>query len=102
MEAVPLSKPQLQALAYKVAEDDGLNAAHFVGTIQCESGWDTNAIGDRGTSIGLAQIHLPDHSDVKKEQATDPRFAIHYMASQWLLGHESEWSCWRDRYGGVE
>lgn len=40
-----------------------------------ESGGDTNAVGDQGTSFGLWQIHLPAHPDISQQCAVDPACA---------------------------
>lgn len=54
-------------------------------------------IGEREKSFGLSQIHLPDH-DVTYEQATDPEFAIDYMAKHFAEGKASLWSCYKMIY----
>lgn len=46
--------------------------------------------GERERSFGLAQIHLPDHPNVTEAQATDPAFAINFMAKN--LG-KVKWYC---------
>lgn len=47
--------------------------------------------GSRELSFGIAQIHLPDHPDITKEQATNPEFAVNYMASEFSKGRQSQW-----------
>lgn len=66
-------------------------------TILCESGASTTIQshyirkdGTREKSFGLAQIHLPDHPNVTKEQAINPEFAIQFMAENW---HKVRWYC---------
>lgn len=61
----------------------------------CESRFKSEAVGDRGTSFGVYQIHLPAHPDISKEQALDPRFNIRWAAEQFAAGRESMWSCAR-------
>lgn len=46
--------------------------------------------GVREESWGLSQIHLPSHPTVTKEEAIEPKFAIHFMAKN--LGRV-KWSC---------
>jgi hypothetical protein len=46
--------------------------------------------GTREKSYGLAQIHLPDHKDISYEQATNPEFAIDFIAENW---NKVTWSC---------
>ncbi len=70
-------------------------------TIQCESGFDptiqseyTNALGKREESYGLAQINLPAHPSITKEQALDPDFALDFMAKQFSVGNQKMWTCY--------
>lgn len=54
--------------------------------------------GVREDSWGLAQIHLPSHPSISKKEATDPAFAIDFMAKGFASGDEWMWSCWRQLY----
>lgn len=63
-----------------------------------ESGWHPDAVGDKGTSFGLVQIHLPAHPHITKEQALNPTFALNFIVDEFLLGHERKWTCWRVMY----
>lgn len=47
--------------------------------------------GDRERSFGLAQIHLPDNPRISYEQATDPDFALNFMASEIAAGNTWRW-----------
>lgn len=82
----------------------------MVGIINCESQWSTtiqsnhryttNAPrgykpGDREQSYGLVQIHLPAHPHITKEQATDPEFAIEFLAKNIKDGRQGMWTCAR-------
>lgn len=95
----PLSTAELVALATSTAKKYGLNADHFVKVISCESGWDPNITGDHGESIGIAQIHLPDHPNISRENALDPVWSINWMAKEWRADRAYEWTCWLDYYG---
>jgi len=54
--------------------------------------------GIQEDSWGLAQIHLPDHPDISKQQAIDPDFALDYLASK-LSEHKGFlWSCYKQMY----
>lgn len=63
-------------------------------TIYCESMWYNiksgyvNEQGIQEESYGLAQIHLPSHPDITKEQALDPYFAIRFIVDHW---HTVKW-----------
>ena len=54
--------------------------------------------GDREESYGLSMIHLPSHPDITVEQATDPEFAIDFMAKEFAAGRASKWTCYRLLY----
>jgi soluble lytic murein transglycosylase-like protein len=88
----------LVPLAKAVALKHGLNQELFMKVINCESSFNPNAVGDNGHSYGLAQINLPAHPEVSKEQATDPNFALGWMANQWEQGRQDEWTCYRNLY----
>ena len=51
-----------------------------------------NYRGNREESYGLAQIHLPAHPEITKEQAQNPKFAISWMASEISEGRAWQWS----------
>lgn len=79
----------------------GIEAAPLVATLSCESHMRADAVGDKGQSFGLAQIHLPAHKDITKEEALNPFFAIDWSAREFSLGHQSLWSCYKKLYGGA-
>lgn len=91
----PQSIPSLIAYfsgQYSVSRDQ------MTATISCESNFDPAAIGDNGESIGIVQIHLPDHKEVTAKQAEDPIFSIQFMAQEFSKGHQHYWSCYRMLY----
>lgn len=55
--------------------------------------------GEREKSFGLAMIHLPDHPDISYDQATNPEFAIDWMASEFAAGRQNQWTCYRILFG---
>lgn len=62
----------------------GKDPVPMVKTIYCESQWyniQSGVItnGAQEESYGLAQIHLPSHPHITKEQALTPEFAIDFM-----------------------
>ena len=69
--------------------------------VSCESGYGEYQVGDHGTSLGVAQIHLPAHPDITAAQAYNPFFSIAYLASQISEGHGSQWTCFRTKVEGV-
>ncbi len=87
----------------------GWKREQFFKTIRNESGFDPNVQsgrvqhdGSQEQSFGLAQIHLPDHPEISKEQALDPEFALDFMAQKFAtlspqaLGNL--WHAYRDLY----
>lgn len=88
----------LHEYAVSIAHEYSLNTEAFTRVIGCESHWKADAIGDGGTSYGIAQIHLPAHPDVSREQALDPKWAIRWMAQQWANNRAYWWSCWKILY----
>lgn len=62
----------------------GKDPIPMVKTIYCESQWyniqsGITINGVQEESYGLAQIHLPSHPHITKEQALTPEFAIDFM-----------------------
>ena len=47
--------------------------------------------GTREKSYGVAQIHLPDHPAITMEQATNPEFAVEFMAKMFSQGKARMW-----------
>lgn len=64
-----------------------------------ESHYNEDAEGDfyngRYNSFGLSQIHLPSHPNVSKQEATDPHFAIEFMAKNIKSGRGRMWTGYR-------
>lgn len=108
-------KQVVERLVDKYALQYGVSKTRMLGTIRCEnrnfdptlqSGmryprdnkkWGVKA-GEREKSFGLVMVHLPDHPDISYLQATDPEFAIEFMAQEFAKGHASQWTCWRNLY----
>ena len=104
---------KIETIEEKIArysEMYGVPYSRIYNTIECETAhtFDTNiqsnlrydfsskkrgiVLGEREQSYGLAQIHLPDHPEVTIEQATNPDFAIEFMAKNMSLGRKW-WYC---------
>ncbi len=99
----PLSTTTVEALIHYAAAFYGVDYAQLYGTLKCESSvhgipFDTNAIGDAGTSFGIAQIHLSSHPDVSKVQAMDGLWSIYWTAKEFHAGRAWQWTCWRIKY----
>lgn len=78
------------------AHEFGADSDFLLKTLICESNLYPGAIGDYGTSFGIAQIHLSAHPDITKAQALDPKFSIDYAAQQFATGNSSMWTCARE------
>lgn len=97
--AAPLTKEDLIVLASTTARAYGLNVDHFIKTIGCESQWNPEAVGDNGTSFGLAQLHYPSRDwGIATSSAFDPYTAIQIMAKAWQQGFATRWSCYNILY----
>lgn len=70
-------------------------AREIFALVSCESNYDSSAVGDHGTSFGLAQIHLPAHPDVSREMALDPEWSLNYIIREFKAGREEQWSCYK-------
>lgn len=79
----------------RAAAKYGVSRERLTAVLSCESGLSASAVGDHGTSFGIAQIHLPAHPDISKSQALDAAWSIDWAAHQFSLGHASMWTCAR-------
>lgn len=97
IEALDLdtSPEHIEALIVEYAGLYKLNYPLFRAVLNCESKLKPDAIGDHGTSYGIAQIHLPAWPDISKEQALNPDWAIRWAAQQWSKGNAKAWTCYR-------
>ncbi len=86
----------LAAFASKYHIDPG----GFIETARCESRFDKNAVGDKGTSFGVWQIHAPAHLDITKAQMLDPWWSTEWAAQQFAKGNQLIWSCYNKLFGG--
>jgi len=109
-KAPSTTNSSLRTLAREIAREHGLNEEEFLRVLDCENrGWDPSIqsyhrykegnrwgfpAGTREKSYGLVMIHLPDHPSVTYEQATDPVYALNWMADKWVQGRQAMWSCY--------
>jgi len=73
-----------RVLIQSKAEETGIPASLISAVIKQESGFNPNAsnVNSKETSYGLGQINLKAHPEITKEQATDPGFAINFVANR--------------------
>jgi hypothetical protein len=86
---------QLKQFAIHEAEFHSLPPLDFLAVINCESGFNPDALGDYGTSYGIGQFHHLSDWGMTKEQSYDPFYSIARMALAWSDGMEYRWSCAR-------
>ena|SRR3990167_1506164 len=91
--------PTIQQLITLYALKYNVNESIIRKVVSCESNYKENAVGDKGKSFGLVQIHLPSHPYVSKEQAFDPDFSLDFLAKNIAKGKGKMWTCWRRHYG---
>lgn len=74
------------------AEKYGVNADELLSIMKCESSLNPNAknVNSRESSWGLSQINILAH-DVTVKEATDPNFAIEFLAKHWKDGKRHMW-----------
>lgn len=68
--------------AQLAAQRHGVPLNVLYGIIDHESNWLPSAVGDNGTSFGLAQIHMPAWPGISKGQAMNPVFALNWTAEK--------------------
>lgn len=75
---------QYKSQVESVAKAMGIPASLLAAQIKQESGWNPQAsnINDKETSFGLGQINLKAHPEITKAQATNPIFAIGFVADR--------------------
>jgi hypothetical protein len=88
--AGPVNKANTKAL-YNYLISKGLSASGatgVIGNLVAESGLNTNALGDKGTSYGLAQWHLGRWENLKKYAAKNKLDASSLTAQEGFLMQE--------------
>lgn len=96
---------EVRLVVERHAKHRGVSADRMMKVIACETGhtYDSSlqsfvpvrgGPNGREDSWGLAQIHLPSHPYLTKEDATDPEFAIAFMAEKFSLGQAYLWTCY--------
>lgn len=94
--APPAARPDIKEYAHHRALAYNLDPELFKAVIHCESSWRSDAVGDNGTSFGLAQLHYPTRDwGIATSTALDPYASIDIMADAWSRGESSRWTCWR-------
>jgi len=101
LEGTTWSRSDIDWYIEESANEYSVSADYMHKIIACESGYvqdiQSKHVQSYGQeeSFGLSQIHLPAHPHVTYEQATDPEFAIDFLAKNLSHGRASMWSCSR-------
>jgi len=80
----------VRELLLGMIEEAGFDPKTAYRVVQCESGWNPNAIGDSGKSWGLWQIHQPSHN--LGPASFDPILSTEYAIK--LLRSSRSWEHW--------
>lgn len=100
----PPSTTTIEALVRATEAQYGLGSS-FYNTLKCESaGWQNkqsqvlHPAGPNGLedSWGVAQIHLPDHPEITKEEALDPTVAVPWAAEMFREGNAHLFTCYNN------
>jgi len=90
--SAPIKEGPIISKIQDVAIEEGVCWKTMIAIAKKESGLNPNAIGDKGTSYGLFQIHLPAHPTVTIEQATNVEWSARWTAKRLKqYGIESNW-----------
>ncbi len=89
------TKEEIITLIGLYAEEYNVDRYVMEQVVYHESSYKTKAVGDNGNSHGLAQIHLPSHQTITKEQAQDPHFALTFLAKNLKAGKGRMWTAYR-------
>lgn len=90
-----------QTLIETYSSQYNVRADRVYAVLACESGFKSiqsnyvDKYGHREDSWGIAQINLPYHLEITKEQAMDEDFSIEWLVKQFSLGHARMWACYQ-------
>lgn len=87
--SVQIARADYSALIEKYALKFDISPVLTARIIYCESGNNRYALNDtpgREFSVGLSQINLLAHTNITREQAEDPEFAISFLAEHIASG----------------
>lgn len=74
---------------YRIEQALGIPAHYLKGMVRWESAYDPGATGPNEIDSGLVQINLEVYTDITREQAFDPAFALNYGANRLKEAYES-------------
>ena len=91
-----IEKEKIEAHIAKLAKTDKVLYYYTARIIACESNWKNvqsgiKKGGIREDSWGIAQIHLPSHPTITKQQALDYEFAVGFIIDNIKAGRIGMW-----------
>lgn len=91
-----IGKEEILALAKEFAKVYNVSYNNMAKIMACEAQFKNvqSSIykdGKREESFGVAQIHLPSHPNITKQQALDVKFSVEFIAQQLALGNGWMW-----------
>lgn len=96
LQEITYNKDMISQIIGYYAHEYNISEKVMNKVIACESTYNHNAIGDGGKSFGLSQIHLPSWGgNITKEQATNPYFAVEFLADKLSKGQGRLWTCYK-------
>jgi hypothetical protein len=101
-----LTRDEVLALVHEKARKYAVSPEVMMVVIDCETSGEYKPKlqsriiinGEREESYGLVQINLPWNPDVSYAQATDPDFAVDFLARRISEGYARRWTCYRLKY----
>lgn len=88
-------KDDMKALIRRISKELGYSRPEWaIAVASCESGLNPKAVGDKGKSWGMWQIHQPSHPDVG-QRAFDAEWSTRWSVSHLKAGRDSMWTCAR-------
>jgi len=95
---VPAKPESIYSIIYNESKKLGVDPEKVIKTIECESSFNPNALGDGGKSRGIAQIHSRWHPNVTDAQAYDPVWSALWTVKRFSQGYAREWTCYRELF----
>lgn len=94
------SRDEVISLIEKISQQRSISDVIIKTIVNCESQYNTRALGDNGHSRGLVQIYDSYHPNITHEMAYDPVFAVNFLIDNLKAGRGSMWTCYNIYYGG--
>ena len=77
----------------------GLNESQLFKVIECESGYNPDAIGDGGYAVGILQFHKSTFKQYCKGSYYSTKDQLTCAAKMWKAGQQRHWTCYVKNFG---